>query len=390
MKAAIIYYSATGNTAKIAKAIHRGVQTELDCDLISIKKADPKDMGVYDLIIVGGPIWYYRETANLRLFIHKMPDMSGKYFAPFCTHGSAPEGFLFSISQVMKKKGMTLIGWNDWYGSVYQVMHMPKPYMTDGHPDDIDLEEGEKFGRETAVRAKQIAAGNIDLIPKQPTKKEDPLWGIMSVEMFAASTGNDGSPQSASIRKSPIRNVDRSKCRYPDCSLCIDTCPVNAIDFSAESAEFNKQCVDCMLCDKMCPELAIDVDEDSMKSRTQHIIKMDKCKYPVCTLCVDHCPMNSIDFSITPPVFKKNCEGDDLCWVICPYDAIEVTNLDTTHRRMIGVRESPGTQDHPFLRKLAQAEAAGKFRRHIPLDKIGWDNIVCDNPNAPRFIIDED
>ena len=98
--------------------------------------------------------------------------------------------------------------------------------------------------------------------------------------------------------------------------------------------------------------------------------------------------MHSIDFSVLPPVIKPSCEGDDLCWVICPQDAIEITNLDSTHARLAMHEETK--ENHPFVRLLAEAEATGRFRRLVPLDKVGWDSPIYKNPDHPRFVIEED
>jgi ferredoxin len=98
--------------------------------------------------------------------------------------------------------------------------------------------------------------------------------------------------------------------------------------------------------------------------------------------------MDSIDFSVSPPAVRPSCEGDDLCWVICPHNAIEITNLDTTHARLAMSDEAK--ESHPFVRLLAVAEAQGRFRRLVPLDQVGWDNLVYRNPKAPRFVIEEE
>jgi ferredoxin len=92
--------------------------------------------------------------------------------------------------------------------------------------------------------------------------------------------------------------------------------------------------------------------------------------------------MKAIDFSLGPPVFRMSCEGCDLCWCICPEDAIEITNLADTHERLGG-----GGNDSFFFDNLRKAEASGRFRRLVPLDEIGWDNIVMNNPNAPRVVL---
>jgi MinD superfamily P-loop ATPase len=95
--------------------------------------------------------------------------------------------------------------------------------------------------------------------------------------------------------------------------------------------------------------------------------------------------MNAIDFSQDQPVFHITCEGCDLCWCVCPEDAIEVTNIDDTHERL----KSDGN-DSFFFANLYKAEAEGRFRRLVPLDKIDYDNLVMYNPNAPRVVLKEE
>jgi flavodoxin/ferredoxin len=376
MKAIIVYYSATGNTAKIARAIHQGMKEKLDCDIVPLKKANPKDMANYDVIGIGGPLWYFRETANLRLFAYNMPQLNGKLGFPFCVHGAAPFGFMASLIPILKKKGLTIIGYHDWYGSVHQVLHMPKPYVTDGHPDEIDLKEAENFGREMAEYALRIEAGETQLIPDLPNGPDsDSLFRRFGGALTAR-------PPSSTV---PVRIINLEKCLYPRCTICIDNCAVNAIDFSVNPPSFKKQCINCNLCNRLCPEGVIEVDATTRMRNSQKIINMDKCLYPQCTLCVDHCPMNSIDFSVNPPVFKPSCECDDLCWVICPQNAIEITNFETAHRPKV-----MSSIEHGFNRFLEEAEANGRFRRLVPLDQIGWDNIIYDNPKHPRFVIDEE
>lgn len=396
MKAIVLYYSATGNTAKIAGSIHRGMRSVLErCDLESIREADPGSMADYDLLVIGGPIWYFRETANLRDFIYNMPDMKGKQCALFCTHGSSPDGYMFSLSTAVKRKGMTIIGWNNWYGSVYQVLHMPKPYMTDGHPDEISLEQAGAFGSEMAERAMKIGQGETGLIPKpgiDPGSSigvgAEGLWKLYGLG-DSAPPPEPGVPPPKFKMEKAVRELDPEKCKYPDCRKCIGICPISAISFIDGGMSIKESCIDCALCDKLCPEGAIDVNDEALLRRTRHIINTDKCKYPECTLCADYCPMACIDLAQSPPVFGRSCEGDDLCWMICPEGAIEITNLDTTHASMAPMCRFD-LENHPFVKKLEVAEEKGAFRRYVSLNEVGIDNIVYKNENAPRFVIEHE
>ena len=391
MKAIVLYYSATGSTAKIAQAIHKGMCAEIEvCEIASIRKADPGDMSEYDLIVLGSPIWYYRETANLTDFIYNMPDMTGKLCVMFCTHGSFPAGYMFVLSTMVKQKGMTIIGWNNWYGSVHQVLHMPKPYLTDGNPDGISLRQAEEFGREMGDRANRVAQGEKNLIPKPGTGTgpgAEALWKVNP--MVAAPGEKPGSEQTISERAQAMRRFNAEKCKYPECGKCIDVCPIKAISASDGKLSIKGSCINCTLCDKLCPEEAIELNDDAARRRTQRVVNMDKCTYPECTLCADYCTMQCIDFSQTPPKISKRCEGDDLCWVICPHDAIEITNLDTTHAAM-APKGREDFENHPFVKALEIEEQKGCFRRYFQIDELGFDNVLYKNPTAPRFVIDHE
>ena len=487
LKAVIVYYSATGSTAKVAKAIAKGLRQTMSCDLLKVKKADPKKMAQYDLIGIGGPIWYYRDTANLKLFVQRMPEMEGKPAFLFCTHGSEPIGFFDSLGGSVMKKKLTVICWNDWYGSVFHVLHMPKPYLTDGHPDSIDLAQAEAFGDEMAGRARSFLAGDTKAIPDVPQGRPeaDPLWlrrdisesqrgpgpkvgsaygdGVdpavaatakiqipgskpaatataaaagaapMAVGAFgdagnrsagaapAATAAKAAQAPASSAPKVPAKTgkpgagpkapespfppgfnpgamakvypkIDLKKCVYPRCDACIFGCPVNAIDLSLATQggaagprlAIKEACVSCDLCERMCVYDAM-VYEANFMPKTIHQYDMSKCTWPQCTLCVDHCPMNCIDFATRPPTIHTNCEGCDMCWCVCPHDAISIPNL--AQNQMLLRMTGP---NHPFVRAIEKYETAGRFRRLVPVDKLGFDHPVFLNKNAPRIILDDD
>jgi ferredoxin len=476
LKAVIVYYSATGCTARIAKAIHRGMSSQMSCDLLKLKKADPKKMAQYDVVGIGGPIWFYRDTANLKLFIHKMPDMGGRQSFLFCTHGTEPKGFFASLWDTLSKRNVTLIGWNDWFGGVYQVLHAPKPYLTDGHPDAIDLAEAEAFGWEMAERAKRISAGENNVAPDIPQGAGiDGLWirhdiGGMSDSVGpktgssigtgvtasaatvtagviaqgkraaagaagggpsakaavpesggpgggpggvpggasggpggggsggggfpgAAGAGLGGTPGGGSQAKA-LPELDISKCIYPRCDACVFGCPVDAIDLSlaitggkaTSNLIIKNACISCGLCERMCSYDAITY-RSSFIPKSSHQIDMSKCTYPKCTLCADKCPMNSIDFSTRPPTCHNNCEGCDLCYSLCPHDAISIPNIAESQIPLAAAMNGP---DSPFALSVSAYEKAGRFRRLVPLDKVGFHNPAYKNKNAPRIVLNED
>jgi len=395
MKAIAVYYSATGNTQKIARAIQRGIRDVIgQCDIASINKIEPGELAGYDLVAFGGPLWYWREPSNLRLFAYNMPRMDGKLCALFCCHGSTPCGFYYSLAPVLLKKGLKIIGWKDWYSSMYQVLHLPYPYLTHGHPDRVDLQEAEAFGREMARNAEKIAAGETGLIPEIPKGPDaDWLWRpyIFDGDDHVPGTERSaGAPVREPVKPRPTRKINREKCAYPACTICIDNCPMNAFDISKSPPEVKQNCKECSLCELMCPNDAIELNGAGTVYLPEiKTINMERCKYPGCTICIDNCNNKSIDFSRNPPVFKDNCERDDLCWLICPEGAIEITNLEETHGTLKMIRSRQGVAGYPhgLLQQTIDAEKAGKFRRLTPVDDVGWDNLIMYIKHHPRFDI---
>lgn len=111
-KILIAYFSHTGNTRKAANQIHElvggdivEIKTETpyptnynECaDLAKREKesnARPKlstkveNMGSYDVIFVGYPIWWYTAPMAIHTFLESY-DLAGKTVIPFCTSGGS-------------------------------------------------------------------------------------------------------------------------------------------------------------------------------------------------------------------------------------------------------------------------------------------------------------
>jgi len=162
MKCIILYFSQSGNTKKIARAIHKGMRPLLErCDLIPIERADPRDISAYDLFGIGSPT-RSGPPPHLRRFIQAIRDSPAKHAFIFYTHGVLFRRFLPATVRLLAKRGFTVIGARNWYGSVHHPL-FPTPYLTDGHPDEIDLAEAEDFGRGLPEISRRILSGKHSL-----------------------------------------------------------------------------------------------------------------------------------------------------------------------------------------------------------------------------------
>ncbi len=103
MKVLIAYHSVSGNTRKVAEAIHKEIRADKDLKPLS----DVKDLKGYDLSFIGFPIHASGPAKEAKDFLeHKV---TGKDIALFITH-SAPEDEPLVRDIVVEGAGMSAAG----------------------------------------------------------------------------------------------------------------------------------------------------------------------------------------------------------------------------------------------------------------------------------------
>lgn len=264
MKNIVIYYSWTGNTKQIAGAIYRGIkEISGKCDIARLQDLDINELAKYDLIGLGSFIQAFQEPPAISDFISAMPTLKGNYAFTFCTHGTFPGNYVANVVTALRRKGLIVTGWNDWYGSLF-IPYCRKPFCTDGHPDEIDLKEAEKFGREIIERSSRISLGEKHLIPRLPRKeKYGQLYGIINIPEEDYQSILRVREELHSLK--PRLNLD--KCKYPRCTVCMDNCPAKSINISGSKLVFSQTCKPCTLwfCEQLCPSGAIEIDWESVE-----------------------------------------------------------------------------------------------------------------------------
>ncbi len=105
MKICIITHSKTGNTRKMANLAADILQSEgHSVDLVDLQTQKPvegwqpgnrfafeitnqPDIGAYDVILAGGPVWAFSISPVIQKCIMQFPPLRGKTFIPFTTMG---------------------------------------------------------------------------------------------------------------------------------------------------------------------------------------------------------------------------------------------------------------------------------------------------------------
>ena len=154
MEAAVVYWSKTGNTKKVALAIHEGLKTAgANVSLCNIEDAGDMDFFQYDLVCVGFPAYQWSLPKPVFKFLNSRfgeyrkqgrikwgsPSVPGKNALIFCTysgphtgiHEAKPAGL--SAGQFFEHLGFTILA--EWY--VVGEFHGSEEASTLGRLGDI-------------------------------------------------------------------------------------------------------------------------------------------------------------------------------------------------------------------------------------------------------------
>ena len=174
MKALITYWSATGNTEKVANTIQNAlVKEKIKTEVVKIADEGDIDLLEYDLVFLGSPSYqflppepvvnfvkdrmkHYNERGVIKLGAPKLP---GKYAVIFCTYSGPHTGENEAVpvgkylGQFFEHLGFEIMG--EWYtvGEFHgrnELSSNGRLGNIIGRPDENDLAEIEKNVKELA------------------------------------------------------------------------------------------------------------------------------------------------------------------------------------------------------------------------------------------------
>ena len=146
-KVVVLYYSKTGNTEKMAEAVHQGVKkSDAGVELYRIENFNPEDLPEYEGIIIGSPTYYGLLAGPVKDFLDRSIKVHGKLnnkigaaFSSCATTGGGVESTLLSILEAMLVHGMLVKGFSD--------MGHSGPISV-GEPEERALQECHQLGEE--------------------------------------------------------------------------------------------------------------------------------------------------------------------------------------------------------------------------------------------------
>lgn len=256
MKVLICYFSATGNTGQIARAVGEGLeksgdQVELK-DVTALEdRQQPLSLDQYDAVIFGSPIHSMRAPRLFRDWLATL-EGRGKRCAMLFTYG----GFQvhpahFDTCRRLTDRGFVVVASADF--PCAHTFNLGGWQAMQDRPDQQDLELAAEYGAKLRPRLSgQDQAVVSDLNPGPYSQEQ-----LDEFETFRLKMG----------AKMPSRHG--AECSM--CLLCQEQCPSGAMD-AAKGEVDPAKCIMCLQCVKDCPDQALVVGDLSPAFQ----MKMDK------------------------------------------------------------------------------------------------------------------
>ncbi len=243
-RARVLWYSSTGNTRRVGRAVAQGLEAAgLEVEASDYREADPASLPDADLIVLGSPVFNADVPVNWQDWLRALPDLGGVAVGGFCTFGGPGDGQEHTATHLLRlgaARGGVPVGW-DMFGC----MSVFTPTWSMGN-EKRTLAYKHLPDAETYARARAFARGLIE----QAATGE----GIVVKRSFGRDSIMRLFP--ATLAKLAISNhgVDVEACI--GCGTCVKTCPVDAIDPEAATVD-TKACLACLGCVNNCPVNAV-------------------------------------------------------------------------------------------------------------------------------------
>jgi flavorubredoxin len=137
----VLYYSRTGNTAKMAEAVAEGAKTVEGVEVELSYYVPPESLSSFDAIIIGVPTYHHDMTLDIKNLFEEaaaksiiLKDKIGAAFGSYGWSGEAPK----LVLEILKNK--------------FEMQVTESPLLTKYVPDQSALEKCRELGKKVAER----------------------------------------------------------------------------------------------------------------------------------------------------------------------------------------------------------------------------------------------
>jgi flavodoxin/ferredoxin len=247
MNVLILYFSATGNTAKIAKVIEErfkeeGVKVTMS-DITPLAERQGKiDFEPYQAVIFGAPVHTRRAPRIMREWLETL-DGQGKKCSMFFTYGGfGAHPSHYSTRKILEEQNFIVVSSAEFLGA--HTFNLGGWRALEDRPNSLDFE---------------VVKDYVELTFKRFTGEDERILGeLEKTEYTEEQLDWAESLRFKNLTQLPTRGGE-------ECGLCLECeelCPTGAME--AESGEADEEkCIACLACVSNCPENALKINDMS-------------------------------------------------------------------------------------------------------------------------------
>ncbi|WP_113675044.1 EFR1 family ferrodoxin [Vallitalea guaymasensis] len=247
MKILIAFFSATGNTKKIATVIKNKLK-ELDVDVTSLditsysRRQRELIINEYDGIFLGFPIYSMRAPRICREWLQRI-DGKGKKCSVFFTYGGfGKDPAHYYIKQLLDVHNFKLVSSAEFVSA--HTFNYSGWLAAENRPNKSDYNIAEEYTVKTINKF-------ISNEPYEPIEYDKPLYSADQLDQAEKYRFHV-------ITKLPTRDSDTCSM----CGLCENICPTKAMDAQKGIADI-ESCIACFRCIANCPEQVLHTNDIS-------------------------------------------------------------------------------------------------------------------------------
>ena len=251
-----LYYSATGNTAKVVETVASALAAALNAPLAHISLTRPaqrvevRNFGPDDLVVVGTPVYAGRVPNKLLPAFQTLLVGGGALAVPVVTFGNRSfDDGLMELRNTLAAQGFCPVA-----AAAQPAQHAFTARLAAGRPNAGDLEALRAFAQCAAEKILALSAA-----PAAPVA----VRGSDPVGPYYTPLGRDGKPV-LFLKAKPRTNA--ALCT--DCGICAQVCPMGAIS-EEDVKEVPGVCIKCQACVKRCPTHAKYFDDAAFLSHVE-------------------------------------------------------------------------------------------------------------------------
>jgi len=242
-----VYFTGTGNTQKMVRAVAKAACETLGCAYeeydfsLPAARADELAFADTDLVVFGTPVYAGRVPNVLLPYLTKNIKGNGALAIPVVTYGNRNfDDGLMELRNLMLANGLTPIA-----GGAFVGEHSFSTTLGAGRPDAGDMALANELGEKAAKKILSDAVNSPVTV-----EGEDPI------RTYYTPRDRNGNPINI-LKVKP--KTDTDKCI--NCGLCARICTMGSID-PRDVTSVTGICIKCCACVKRCPKGAKYYDDE--------------------------------------------------------------------------------------------------------------------------------